>query len=42
VCIQPPPPDLDCADVRFRLFEVSEPDPHNFDGDHNGLGCEAP
>jgi micrococcal nuclease len=40
VCIPPPPPDLDCADISFRRFEVLAPDPHNFDGDHNGIGCE--
>jgi micrococcal nuclease len=40
VCIPPPPPDLDCADIRFRRFRVLPPDPHNFDGDHNGIGCE--
>jgi micrococcal nuclease len=41
VCIPSPPPDLDCADVVFRRFRVEATDPHNFDGDHNGLGCEA-
>jgi endonuclease YncB( thermonuclease family) len=41
VCIPPPPPDLDCADITFRRFEVLAPDPHNFDGDHNGIGCES-
>jgi len=41
VCIPSPPPDLDCADVTFRNFRVLAPDPHNFDGDHNGRGCEA-
>lgn len=40
VCIAPPPPDLDCADVPFRRFEVLAPDPHNFDADGNGIGCE--
>jgi len=41
-CIPPPPPDLDCGDIRFRRFTVLAPDPHNFDGDGNGIGCEAP
>jgi len=41
VCIAPPPPDLDCGDIPFRRFEVLAPDPHHFDGDHNGIGCEA-
>jgi hypothetical protein len=40
VCIPPPPPDLDCADIAFRRFIVLAPDPHRFDGDHNGIGCE--
>ena len=41
VCIPPPPPDLDCGDVVFRRFTVLEPDPHRFDGDHDGIGCEG-
>ncbi len=40
VCIPPPPPDLDCADVPCRRFRVLPPDPHRFDGDHDGIGCE--
>jgi micrococcal nuclease len=40
VCIPPPPPDLDCADVPYTNFKVLPPDPHHFDGDHDGLGCE--
>jgi micrococcal nuclease len=41
VCISPPPPDLDCAGIRMATFRVEPPDPHNFDADHNGFGCEA-
>jgi micrococcal nuclease len=45
VCIPPPPPDLDCADVwarwHYRDFKVVGRDPHHFDGDHNGIGCEG-
>ena len=41
VCIPPPPPDLDCADVTFRRFTVLAPDPHRFDGDGDGIGCEG-
>jgi micrococcal nuclease len=41
VCIPSPPRDLDCADISFRHFQVLPPDPHNFDGDHNGIGCET-
>ena len=40
VCIPPPPPDLDCGDISFRMFTVLPPDPHRFDGDHDGIGCE--
>ncbi len=40
VCIPPPPPDLDCADVPYRGFRVLPPDPHRFDGNHDGVGCE--
>ena len=41
VCIPPPPPDLDCPDVGYRNFRVLAPDPHRFDGDHDGIGCET-
>ena len=40
VCIPPPPPDLDCGDVAARGFRVLPPDPHRFDGNHDGIGCE--
>lgn len=41
VCIPPPPPDLDCKDVSYRRFQVLPPDPHGFDGDNDGIGCES-
>ena len=41
VCIAPPPPDLDCSDIPLRHFAVEPPDPHNFDSDGNGIGCES-
>ncbi|MFM9421369.1 thermonuclease family protein [Thermus scotoductus] len=41
VCIPPPPPDLDCGDILFRNFKVLPPDPHRFDRDGDGVGCEA-
>lgn len=41
VCIPPPPPDLDCGDISERRFRVLPPDPHRFDGDGDGLGCES-
>ncbi|MGH2724416.1 MAG: hypothetical protein ACRDI0_09170 [Actinomycetota bacterium] len=40
VCIPPPPPDLDCADVNASGFQVVGSDPHGFDGDNDGIGCE--
>ena len=42
VCIPPPPPDLDCPDITYRNFTVLAPDPHNFDSDNDGVGCETP
>jgi micrococcal nuclease len=41
VCIPPPLPDLDCGDISYRRFRVVAPDPHRFDADHDGLGCES-
>jgi micrococcal nuclease len=45
VCIPPPPPDLDCGEIthkRFRVrWDVPAPDPHGFDGDRDGVGCET-
>jgi micrococcal nuclease len=41
VCIPPRPPDLDCADIEHRRFPVIPPDPHAFDSDGNGIGCEG-
>lgn len=40
VCIPPPPPDLNCEDIIWRNFTVLPPDPHNFDSDNDGIGCE--
>jgi micrococcal nuclease len=45
VCIPPPPPDLDCDQIAHRNFrvrhDVPNPDPHGFDGDRDGVGCET-
>ena len=41
VCIPPSPPDLDCGDIPYRRFTVLPPDPHRFDGDNDGVGCES-
>jgi micrococcal nuclease len=40
VCIPSAPPDLDCGEIPFRRFTVRPPDPHRFDGDRDGIGCE--
>lgn len=42
-CVPPYPPDLDCADLRaMGLTPVRSigSDPHGFDGDGDGIGCE--
>ncbi len=39
-CIPPPPPNLNCDDVEETNFEVVGSDPHGFDGDNDGVGCE--
>lgn len=41
VCIPPPPPNLDCPDIRYRDFVVEGEDPHGFDGNADGIGCES-
>lgn len=45
VCIPPSPPDLDCPQIPHRRFavrhDVLDPDPHRFDGDRDGVGCEV-
>ena len=41
ICIPSPPPDLDCKDISYRRFVVLKPDPHNFDSDKDGIGCEG-
>ena len=40
VCIPDPSPDLDCGEVGFRNFEVLAGDPHRFDWNKDGVGCE--
>jgi len=40
-CIPSPPPDLDCGDIAQKRFTVLQPDPHRFDGDKDGIGCES-
>ena len=41
LCIPPPPPDLSCDDITARDFEVVGSDPHELDGDNDGIGCES-
>jgi len=41
VCIPPWPPDLNCGDVRYSNFRVLPDDPHGFDRDNDGIGCES-
>jgi len=41
VCIPSPPPDLDCGEIGYSNFRVIQPDPHGFDGDRDGIGCEV-
>jgi micrococcal nuclease len=43
-CLPPGPPagpDIDCSDIAQRRFPVLPPDPHQLDGDGNGIGCES-
>ena len=40
-CIAPYPPDLNCSDIPHKNFKVNQPDPHGFDGNKDGVGCEG-
>ena len=39
-CIPPPPPNLNCPDIPQKRFTVTGSDPHGFDRDNDGVGCE--
>ncbi|MGZ8438747.1 MAG: HNH endonuclease family protein [Candidatus Limnocylindrales bacterium] len=39
-CVPIVPYDLDCSDIRHRVIVVGV-DIHQFDGDHDGIGCES-
>jgi PKD repeat protein len=42
LCIPPPPPDLDCGNGGVpENFRVLPSDPHGFDSDNDGIGCES-
>ena len=40
LCIPKGSPDLQCSDITQRKFRVRPPDPHGFDSDKDGIGCE--
>jgi hypothetical protein len=40
VCIPPPPPYFDCPGILYENFTVLPPDPHSFDLNDNGIGCD--
>ncbi|WP_310270321.1 thermonuclease family protein [Haloactinomyces albus] len=37
----PPPPDKDCSQVSANNFRVRPGDPHRFDSNGDGIGCEG-
>ena len=41
VCIASYPPDLNCGDIGYSNFRVIGSDPHGFDRDNDGIGCES-
>lgn len=41
ICISSPPPDLNCSDIPEKNFRVLDPDPHKFDREGDGIGCET-
>ena len=45
ICIPIGSADLDCGEIQWRRFQVRwdvpNPDPHRFDGDRDGIGCES-
>ena len=45
ICIPIGSADLDCGEIQWRRFDVSwnvpNPDPHGFDRDGDGIGCES-
>lgn len=40
LCIPVGVPDIDCPEIPQRRFPVVGADPHRFDGDNDGVGCE--
>ncbi len=41
ICLNPGIRGLSCRDIGFANFAVVGPDPHGFDRDHDGVGCET-
>ena len=41
ICIPVGSPDLDCGEVPYRNIRVVGNDPHRFDRDGDGVGCEG-
>lgn len=41
ICLRSGAADLDCRDIGFANFRVVGSDPHKFDRDRDGIGCEA-
>jgi endonuclease YncB( thermonuclease family) len=46
VCIPPPPPEINCADIApIKSFpvrrDVANPDPHHLDGNGDGIACQG-
>jgi len=41
LCIPVGSPDLDCGDMSEKNFRVTGSDPHRFDRDKDGIGCES-
>ncbi len=41
VCVTPYPIDLDCDEISYSNFRVIGNDPHGFDRDNDGIGCES-
>lgn len=40
-CLPPGIADLDCGEISYRRFTVVGADPHGFDRDRDGVGCES-
>ena len=39
ISVVPPPPELNCSDIRYRIFTVFPPDPRHFESDRDGVAC---